>query len=241
MELLGALLFLIKCLSVTYGFQSGVDYDGVLNVKLRHALDHVPSPEFTDRGAITIQSIRTGAVSLQQVALSAFDRQKLKHLAEEDGLYRLNATVRTVDGKEISFLTFVKACSLVESGLSDILTVSLDHAGMPVAVTANTISDGCHGDLEIVEDLRNFNTSVFVKHMELGPVPDTATYIQKLEKEKEARERGETQDNRSFLAKYWMYIVPVVIFVLLSGAANPEGAAGGGAGGGGGGGGGAGR
>lgn len=32
--------------------------------------------------------------------------------------------------------------------------------------------------------------------------PDTASYIQKLEKEKEARERGEVKDNRSFLAKY---------------------------------------
>lgn len=32
--------------------------------------------------------------------------------------------------------------------------------------------------------------------------PDTATYIQKLEREREAREKGELKDNRSFLAKY---------------------------------------
>lgn len=32
--------------------------------------------------------------------------------------------------------------------------------------------------------------------------PDTASYIQKLEREREAREKGELKDNRSFLAKY---------------------------------------
>ena len=30
-------------------------------------------------------------------------------------------------------------------------------------------------------------------------------------------------DNRSFLAKYWMYIVPVVLFMAINGAAAPEG------------------
>lgn len=32
--------------------------------------------------------------------------------------------------------------------------------------------------------------------------PDTASYIQKLEREREAREKGEFKDNRSFFAKY---------------------------------------
>lgn len=57
--------------------------------------------------------------------------------------------------------------------------------------------------------------------------PDTASFIQKMEREREARERGDVKDNRGFLAKYWMYLLPVVVLVLLSGASNPEGAAGG--------------
>lgn len=47
--------------------------------------------------------------------------------------------------------------------------------------------------------------------------PDTASFVQKIEREREARDRGEVKDNRSFIGKYWMYIVPVVILVLLSG------------------------
>lgn len=54
--------------------------------------------------------------------------------------------------------------------------------------------------------------------------PDTASFVQKAEREREARDRGEVKDNRGFLAKYWMYIVPVVILVFLTSAAGPEGA-----------------
>lgn len=47
-----------------------------------------------------------------------------------------------------------------------------------------------------------------------------------MERDREARDRGEVKDNRGFLAKYWMYIVPVVILVFLTSAGAPEAAAG---------------
>lgn len=47
-----------------------------------------------------------------------------------------------------------------------------------------------------------------------------------MEREREAHDRGEVKDTRGFLAKYWMYIVPVVILALLTGGANPEAASG---------------
>lgn len=69
--------------------------------------------------------------------------------------------------------------------------------------------------------------------------PDTASFVQKMEREKRAKQHGADADNRSFLAKYvsfpgifsyfidfflfqWMYIVPVVIFAMISSAVNPE-------------------
>ncbi|XP_066998798.2 ER membrane protein complex subunit 10 isoform X2 [Anabrus simplex] len=207
LECISRILFLAYiCIVSVSSFQADVDYDGLITVKLQHALDPIPSTDFSDRGLVNVQSIRTGSVALQQASLSTDDRQRLM-LAAEDGLYRLRSFVRTSDGKEQSFLTFVKACSLVESQLSDILTVSLDHTGSVIAVSMTTSPAVCEGRYVSKDDLRYFNTTVFVKHMEVGPVPDTAAYIQKLEREKEARERGETKDNRSFLAKYVSYLV----------------------------------
>ncbi|XP_046395160.1 ER membrane protein complex subunit 10 [Ischnura elegans] len=220
----------LACLLVFLNYINAleVDYDGQMTMKLEHALANDPNPEFKDRGVIDILSIRNAAVVMKQNVFTDEDRNQLKALSEADGWYLLKATFTSGDSKEAKLRTFVKGCALYESGLSDTLTVSLDHTGWPVGISMLTNPSLCDGRIVYPSDLISFNTTVFIRHMEQGPVPDTATYIQKIEREKEARERGETKDNRSFLAKYWMYIVPVVIFVLLTGAVNPEGAAGGG-------------
>ncbi|KAL3110219.1 hypothetical protein niasHT_015822 [Heterodera trifolii] len=45
--------------------------------------------------------------------------------------------------------------------------------------------------------------------------PETTSYLQRIEEEKRARQHGATQDNRSFLQKYWMYFVPVILFMSI--------------------------
>ncbi|XP_071452851.1 ER membrane protein complex subunit 10 [Hetaerina americana] len=224
------LSLILTCLMVyiNHVYTLEVEYDGQMTMKLEHALGTEASPDFTDRGVIEILSIRNAAVVMKQNQLTDDERRQLKALSDDDGWYLLKATFSSGDSREAKLRTFVKGCALYESGLSDSLTISLDHTGWPVGISMMTNPPYCDGRIVHPNDLRNFNTTVFIRHMEQGPVPDTATYIQKIEREKEARERGETKDNRSFLAKYWMYIVPAVIFLLLTGAVNPEGAAGGG-------------
>lgn len=79
------------------------------------------------------------------------------------------------------------------------------------------------GFLEGITFLPPSREQVIVDIMQLAPQPETATYIQRMEHERREREKNQGQDNRNFFAKYWMYIVPLVIFLLISGAGNPEG------------------
>lgn len=79
------------------------------------------------------------------------------------------------------------------------------------------------GFLEGITFLPAGREQVIVDIMQLAPQPETATYIQRMELERMEREKTQGQDNRNFFAKYWMYIVPLVIFLLISGAGNPEG------------------
>lgn len=75
----------------------------------------------------------------------------------------------------------------------------------------------------IVQELTNsqWNATIRVTDVMEGIMPETQAYIQRMEEEKRARQQGEAGDNRSFFAKYWMYIVPLVIFVLISNAMTP--------------------
>lgn len=61
----------------------------------------------------------------------------------------------------------------------------------------------------------DFNCALFYR-------PDTAAFVQRLEREREARDSGETKDQRGFFARYWMYIIPVAVLVLISGSAGSE-------------------
>jgi hypothetical protein len=59
---------------------------------------------------------------------------------------------------------------MVESHLSDIVTISLDHTGSVIAVSMSVSPALCEGNHVSQENLKHFNTTVFVKHMEQGPV-----------------------------------------------------------------------
>jgi len=197
-------------------FANNVEYDGWLNIKLQHSYGTNTSL-FTNRGHINIQSVRSGGFTISQDALSASDLAALQASANSDDFYQLKSTVQTSDGTESTFLSSVKAASILETGLHDCITVWFLHNGAVAAVGITPSGEG--------SPTGGFTTEVFVRHMDQAPVPDTANYIQKLEREREARDKGDVKDTRSFLAKYWMYIVPVAIFVLISGAANPDTAA----------------
>ncbi|KAB0802770.1 hypothetical protein PPYR_04956 [Photinus pyralis] len=206
-------------------FSSNIEYDGWVHINLQHSLTFTENPVFTERGNVTIQSLRTGTSVVQQKPLAQSDKVKLRDLAATNKFYQLKSIVTLADGSQVSFLSTVKACMLVESELNDILSVSLDYSGRVITVTLAVPSTStCEGAVVPIDKLKEFSTNVFVRHTENGPSPDTATYIHKLEREREAKERGDVKDNRSFLAKYWMYIIPVIIIMVISSATNPDGA-----------------
>lgn len=147
----------------------------------------------------------------------------------------MKSIVSGQDGQQQTFLSSSRACALFKSQLMDTIFIYTDHVGAVMGVHQSVSSS--HTDCSVLSQLEidaieDFNTDVIVKAIENAPVPDTATFLNRMEQERLARERGDTKDNRGFFAKYWMYIVPAVVIMLISGVANPEAQNGGGGGGG---------
>lgn len=129
-----------------------------------------------------------------------------------NGFYRLKAIVEYPNGSKRTFLTANKACNLLNSQLNDELWISVDANGYVNALSLSTTG----GDFTDCSSLdfsnlitKEFNTEILIKHTELAPIPDTASFIQKIEREREARERGENKDNRGFFAKYVSIILKI--------------------------------
>lgn len=214
---------------------------------IEHSLDE--GLTWTPRATINLRSLKTDNAIINHLGpLSSEDRRKFKVLLKTNGVYKLRAPARLTlpsnlpspvveeaDPDEATryVSTFVRACALYDAALNDRVTIHLGSGAdvIGISLLAFPPNHGCSirrpEDVEesvVAERLMQWSSEVGVSHMTQGPAPDTLTFVQKMEREAAERAKGQQTDNRSFFAKYWMYIVPaVILLVMQSAAAPPEG------------------
>ncbi|CDQ91219.1 unnamed protein product, partial [Oncorhynchus mykiss] len=182
------------------------DFSG-FSVPLEHSFEVDDVSRFRMRGALQLRGGRETSVSLSQSQLSEEDRNTLKEVAAVDGLYkirvpRVSLTDRQTERQMDGYLTaFVRACSLVESHLSDVITLHTDVSGYLIGVSIVTIPGACRGtEVEDEVDLEAFNTTLTIIVPTNAPQPETALFIERMDIEHE--KRGKPQEQKSFFAKY---------------------------------------
>ncbi|CAI4226957.1 unnamed protein product [Auanema sp. JU1783] len=157
------------------------------------------------------------------------DTSYVKRLNENvNAPYRVKAVSSTKPS--VPLYSTSKACLILQSNLYHHIWVTVDpdmqvtHA---VTVFPDIVAAGGQLDSEncVPTSVQKGKIQgvVHVSNKRSLPLPDTLSFVQKVEKERKARQNGAEADNRSFLAKYWMYIVPVVLFMFISNAVAPEG------------------
>ncbi|RXG72784.1 ER membrane protein complex subunit 10 [Armadillidium vulgare] len=216
MKEIGVLIISLCLFVITSCFQDDTFLDGQLTLHVEDTLESKGPDTFSPRSVITIRSVKSGSAVVKHTREWTDSHQNyLRELAINDGLYRVRVQQKGQEDRGY-ISTFTKACLLYESSLSETFTVMLDNSGGSIIgfslVTPVTV---CQGD-ESLPLLNNFNTTVVTRSPLQAPAPDTATYIQRLENMK--TEKAEGKDNRSFLGKYWIYIIPIVIILVVSGS-----------------------
>lgn len=203
---------------------------GSRTLVLEHSFDSGLNPSFTKKGMVVLKSVKGNRAFFSSVApLTSDELEKLKMLAKKNDIYRLRLQTGSGSSGEDYVTTYTPACGIMSSNLSDHVWIHFDQTGEVMGISLETATSQCvNGDNFSIQD---WNTSVEVTQTLLGPSPDTQSYIEKLKREEQERAKGQTEDKRSFLAKYWMYIVPVVLIMMLSGGGDQQGGGGGGGGG----------
>ncbi|KAA0705738.1 ER membrane protein complex subunit 10 [Triplophysa tibetana] len=201
------------------------DFSG-LSVPIEHSFEVDDVPRFRLRGALQFRGGRESNVYLAQNQLSEKDRNTLKDVAAVDGLYRIRVprvslqADRQSEKQHDGHLTaFIRACSLVESHLSDIITLHTDVSGYVIGISIVTIPGSCRGiEVEDEVDLEVFNTTISVVAPVTAPVPETAPYIERMEQEMEKKGKN-PQEQKSFFAKYWYLILGGAVFLMATNSA----------------------
>ncbi|RVE69906.1 hypothetical protein OJAV_G00082520 [Oryzias javanicus] len=198
------------------------------SVPLEHSFEVDDVAKFQLRGSLVLKTGREPSVSLNQNQLSEEDRTKLKEVAAVDGLYRirvprvfLQADKQTEWQTEGHLTAFVRACAMVESHLSDVITLHTDVSGYLIGVSIVTFPGACRGtEVEDEVDLEVFNTTLSIMAPVNAPGPETALFIQRMEQEFEKKGKN-PQEQKSFFAKYWYLILGGAIFLMVSNSAQP--------------------
>ncbi|XP_044037366.1 ER membrane protein complex subunit 10 isoform X2 [Siniperca chuatsi] len=198
------------------------------SVPLEHSFEVDDVAKFRVRGALVLKAGREPSVSLTQNQLSEEDRAKLKEVAAVDGLYRIRVprvflqTDRQTERQMEGYLTaFVRACAMVESHLSDVITLHSDVSGYLIGVSIVTLPGACRGtEVEDEVDLEVFNTTLSVMAPVNAPGPETALFLERMEQETEKKGKN-PQEQKSFFAKYWYLILGGAIFLMATNSAQP--------------------
>jgi len=223
-------------------FENGFD-TAAASVVLEHSLDQ--GLTWAPRATINLRSLKADNAAITQSDLTSEDRRKFKVLLKNNGFYKLRVasrlnlpsqspSIQDTDMDEGSryVSTFLRACALFDAALNDRITlhlgskahvIGISSRGFPVSYDCSITSTQGLDESLVAERLSGWTTDVDVTTVTQGPAPDTLTFVQKMEREAAERAKGEQQDNRSFFAKYWMYIVPAVILLVMQSAAAPEG------------------
>jgi hypothetical protein len=143
---------------------------------------------------------------------------KLKESAAAGDNYRIRTRCHfsLVEGSspedDVYVYGYTRACLLVESGLRDHIHIHTDDTGAVVGVSMSTNASQCTDSSKQVP--KTFSTTVEVNNGDPGSVPEVDGFLRKVA---EVKEKEKNTDNRSFLQKYWMYIViGLVMYSMLS-------------------------
>ncbi|XP_064400076.1 ER membrane protein complex subunit 10-like [Halichondria panicea] len=197
--------------------------DSSITVDIEHSIGSADA--FVKRGTAYVRGLRSSRsmVTFQQDSLSQTQLQHLKSAARSGGVYFLRARASFTEGLAEEphhpghVTTVISACSLYNSRLSDWITISGDGQGNIIGLTVttpvHTMGLDCSFDFTLPH---HFNTTITLDNGAPGPMPNTQAFHEKKEKEEQQKKDG--TDNRSFLQKYWMYIlIGFVVFSIMNG------------------------
>lgn len=186
-------------------------FGSLSDYKLRGSILVTPTTEYRPATAAFVKHLE----------LTEEDLKSLAAASDKDNTYYLKAAYRTkkADKSEKApkvTQTIVKSCSIYKSNLADFVTINLTPTNDFISVNLFTTNQECIGE-NPAEPVKKFNTTVLVDSTSFGPAPDTTTYIQRIEEERQRKGKEGKEDNRSFFAKYWVYIVPAIVILMVLG------------------------
>ncbi|KAH9283583.1 ER membrane protein complex subunit 10 [Echinococcus granulosus] len=144
-------------------------------------------------------------------------KQKGITLALDDSLYIIRAYTKP---NAFVLMGSCPALYVIASNGQITLVLNIDASGSPIALSIVAKNQTSDVDMHRSTSPTVFSTMVSFQKPTFSIGPETQEYLAKMDRQREEKLRQDQADNRSFLAKYWMYILPAVFFFILLNSAD---------------------
>jgi hypothetical protein len=136
-------------------------------------------------------------------------------------VYRLRVCKRS-PSKMCTTASFTYLKNLLESNFQMNLSLHTGVNNQLNSISIKTLKSNVDAAAASMDRINNLNIFASIQHIKTAQAPDTESYLEKIKKEIEQKEKGAQGDNQSFLSKYWIYIVPFLIIMFLMNIVNPD-------------------
>ncbi|GAU94065.1 hypothetical protein RvY_05906 [Ramazzottius varieornatus] len=187
-------------------------------VSISHCLESEIKLQCEKLTEFSIQSLRINQTQTFSHTLTPAERNQIERASNKNELYFIRAKLD--NERDSTYIqSFCKATDIVDSSFVLGVILNVDAFGRPYAVEVGPVDPADRRLLLLPEEPSDGTLLglVTVLGSQSAPTPDVEGYRKKLQREQAEKKAAESSDNRSFLSKYWMYIVPVVLFMLFSG------------------------
>ncbi|KAJ3330943.1 hypothetical protein HDU76_004451 [Blyttiomyces sp. JEL0837] len=171
-----------------------------------HSINDAP---YTLRGKIAISALtkRTGHKYEDSKSLSGGKEIIGKHASLSD-LYHLQIR-GSVSGIDLKLNATLRLCNLQSAGLKEHITFHVDQSGIPYHVDYVVPAATCDSSKKLPA-VAAFKPQIHISQSLEGVRP-------KLEQIVAETKDGKPEKPQSFLQKYWMYLIPIVVIMLMGG------------------------
>ncbi|CAF1243505.1 unnamed protein product [Rotaria magnacalcarata] len=128
-------------------------------------------------------------------------------------------------------MTSVPMCLVLQTHFQYNVTLFVSENGYIPAVQLTTGNSTCNpSNIKGLDEKQEstYKISMRLQLNEVGPQPEIQQFLDKLKKQQEAKLNAQENDNRPFILKYWKYLLPVVVIVVLQNVFTNDPAGGGG-------------
>lgn len=199
--------------------------DSESDSRVQFALEHAfgDSDEFSAAGTFTarLKTSPHGGQTLTKLRfsrndLTATEKEKFKQLLENDEFYKIRLPSDVINPSEKDYaISSVKARCLAKDGLDEHMIIHME------SVNILAVNYGSFGACQYPRQLRlpakwSFNSHTVLKYSELAPrTPSFSEDIIGGSGTEMGNEEGvKPLEERSFWAKYWMYLIPLGLIVM---------------------------